>query len=100
MVLDRLCKRCSSQPMNHLPTQTRAQRCFFMQGWGRYFRRRRSGDSPEWQLVRIVLAVLMFPWFFFMIIPPAHAAAPTPAKGVEFILLYGNDVRGETDPCG
>ena len=99
MVINRLCKHCSSLPVNHLPSLARVRRCFSMQGWTGCFRRR-LGKYSDWQRWLIALAVLMSPWFFCMIIPPAHAAALTPARGVEFVLLYGNDVRGETDPCG
>jgi hypothetical protein len=28
------------------------------------------------------------------------AAAATQIPGEEFMLFYGNDVRGEVDPCG
>jgi len=48
----------------------------------------------------LVLAVLMTFWLMYKIFPPARAAGTAPDQGVEFVLLYGNDVRGETDPCG
>lgn len=47
------------------------------------------------------LAVLVSAWIFPMIFPGSLAMATgRPPQGVEFLLFYGNDVRGETDPCG
>jgi hypothetical protein len=31
---------------------------------------------------------------------PSPAAAAEPAAGQELVLLYANDVSGETEPCG
>ena len=99
-MIDRLRKHCSYLPVNRLPTLATVRHCFPMQGWASCLWRWWTRYFTGWQRWRIALALLLSPWFFFMIFSPAHAAAVTPAQGVEFILMYGNDVRGETDPCG
>jgi len=49
----------------------------------------------------ILLASLVSAWVFPMIFSGSQAMAEIGThQGVEFLLFYGNDVRGETDPCG
>ncbi len=44
-------------------------------------------------------AILLFICFVNIFLLPGSSIA-VPFEDTEFILFYGNDVRGETEPCG
>lgn len=47
---------------------------------------------------RVKLQICLFSLLLLSLMPPAIAGAVN--RGLDFMVVYSNDVRGETEPCG
>jgi hypothetical protein len=52
-----------------------------------------NGIKPDQPLILFFLRALVLPFLLTVAIAPA-------AKASELVILYSNDIRGETEPCG